>query len=603
MNLKNKILLVVCIIATNTQAQDLARYEVIDLNSIGMVPEYVDRWGASAVDIDKNGWPDLFATKWRGAMSSQIYLNNGGTFRNIMANSPDLIAVEHAQYHTRVNVFADYDNDGDQDLVFGGDEEIFLFQNNDNVFINVSLSAGIKGIGRPGFVSVYGYDMGAWADYDLDGDIDLLVCQTNNPDFYLFKNTAGNFVDVAAEVGLTNSNPLGEDGDAGTHSARIQWIDFDLDGDPDFSAGWLLFRNDDGYFSEVSESLGLTPSHDVEFSTWFDYDNDGDFDFLKIVHWDNTPTVNELWSNENGTFVEISDEVGINIPRRNIQAALNTGDYDNDGDQDVFIQINEHSAMDVLWLNEQAEPGVNVFVDIAPLIGLTKKGDRKSSVYVDYDMDGFLDLFLPSVDFGAIMYHNLGNNNNWVGFILEGTESNRDAVGTLVTLVTGNSRQMRYTKAPQSWKVQEHPYIHFGIGQSTTIDSVIIRWPLGRIQVLTDVTSNQYHKIQEPGGTSVKDQASPNLSTWKLLQNYPNPFNSQTIIEYEILKSSFVTISIFNLNGQKIKTLVSEVRSAGLHSNRWDGTNESGEVVSSGTFLYTLEVDKVRGIRKLVYLK
>ncbi|HPN35457.1 MAG TPA: FG-GAP-like repeat-containing protein [bacterium] len=604
-----KLLMVFCLLlaAVLVTAQDLTQYELLNSATVGIPKVLMDRWGAVSADIDNNGWPDIFSVKWRGrTIYSQIYLNSSGMYGNdIMPNSPQLMAYEDTQNATRCNIFADYDNDGDKDFFYGGDYDMALFRNDNNVFTNVSQATGVKGAGAPGFFTVYGFDCGAWADYDRDGDLDLVVCQTNNKNFFFFRNNGGVFENIAQQVGLAGKNPLGNTGDRGAYSARLQWIDYDLDGDPDLSAGWLLFQNDNGVFTEVAKTIGLKPDSLTFFTAWFDYDTDGDWDFFKIRHGSEDPGHNSIWQNQNGTFVDVTDETGLNGWNPHIGASFNIGDYDNDGDEDVYIQINNWTDMDVLLLNEEVEGGLHVLTDVAPYVGMTTVGDRKGATMLDYDMDGFLDIYVPSLDFGSLIYHNKGNANHWIGMILEGVQSNRDAIGALVTCYADGKKQMRYTRVPSTWKTQDNQFILFGIGAATAVDSIIIRWPLGLKEVYTDLAIDQYHRIKEGQGSSevaAKPVAAP--ETFYLEQNHPNPFNPTTTIRYQVFEASPVTLTIFNLRGERVQTLVNaEFKPAGSYSLSWNGKDQEGRSVPSGIYLYRLEAGGTQQVKKMTCMK
>ncbi|MCG8603504.1 FG-GAP-like repeat-containing protein, partial [bacterium] len=493
-----------------------------------------------------------------------------------------------------------------------GESNMFLFRNDNNVFVNVTAEAGLQAVKPPGLITWSGVEIGAWADYDLDGDLDLLVNQTNNPDFYFYRNDGGVFTNIAAEVGLTGVVPLGIYLDQGYWHARIQWVDFDYDGDPDFSAGMLLFRNDDGMFTEVSQALGIEPiDPETKFSAWFDYDVDGDLDFIKVVSWASRPGPNELWAYEDGGFVSVSDETGISVSmpvNDGEQSSLNVGDYDNDGDEDIFMSNNDHGGSEVFLLNDVDEGGGRVFADVAEFVGMNEVGDRKGGAAFDYNMDGALDIIVSSAEAGLYLYQNLAVNtdNHWVGFILEGVTSNRDAIGSVVTLVSGGKRQIRYhASSPTSWNMSENPYIHFGIGTATTIDSVIIRWPLGAVQVLTDVAIDQYHNVQETDVTSVSASDLPGSvpETFALRQNYPNPFNAGTIIEYRLSQASHVNLTIFSIQGRKVVTLVNGLQEARVHRIQWDGRDGMGQHVATGVYLYRLTAGDFVNMKKALFLK
>ena len=90
---------------------------------------------------------------------------------------------------------------------------------------------------------------------------------------------------------------------------------------------------------------------------------------------------------------------------------------------------------------------------------------------------------------------------------------------------------------------------------------------------------------------------------FKLLQSYPNPFNPETTIEFQISRPSFVTLKIYNISGQEIKTLVNESKSAGYYSIKWDGTNDNGLKVNSGVFIYMIKAGIFSDVKKMILLK
>ncbi len=602
--------LMTALLLTNvsTYAQvDLAGFELVDNASVGLTVAPFEKWGTSVADIDRNGWPDIFTIRWARPGYSRIYLNDGGTFQDITDSNTPLPTIEADESHTRTVSIIDYDNDGDKDLFFGTDTTVFFLRNNDGVFEEISRSIGLITIKPPGLIARWDVNIGCWADYDLDGDLDVVISQTNNPDFYFYRNDDGMFTNIAEEVGLTGmvppgSNPPGSGGDNGNITARMQWVDFDLDGDPDISSGKYLLRNDDGVFTDVAESVGFRPSNAIDNADWFDFDNDGDLDYFKSVNSPQSEGANELWINDDGMFVNVSAEV-IGLELRDRYKGVTVADFDNDTDQDIFIQLNLDDKRDLLLLNDEVEPSVRVLTDIAEFVGITKLGDRKGAAWLDYNMDGFMDLYIPSAQFNHILYRNLTNNGNWVGFMLEGTQSNRDALGTLVKLYADGQMQMRYTKAPTSWLTQDNPYVHFGLGFATSIDSLVIRWPLGMEEVLTDVAVNRYHHVTEGAATSVDAVITETPDNFTLLQNYPNPFNAGTVIEYNLPQAAHVKLTIYNLQGQKVATLVDERQNANVHRVKWSGRDSADQQVATGVYFYRLSTDQFVTMNKMIFMQ
>ena len=561
-------------------AQNLSAFEIVDNESVGLTVAPMEKGGVSVVDIDNNGWPDICTVRFDGPGYSRIYLNQNGHFTDITNQTP-LKQIEGQEARTFSVVFADYDNDGDKDCSFGTSKALHLLRNDNNTFIEVSTEKGFVGH-IPGFVSRYYYNIGGWADYDLDGDLDCVVSQENYDNLYLFRNDGDYFTDAAEEAGLF-STILAEFWNLG-------WTDWDLDGDSDLFSIHHFSANDEGIFTDVTDTLGLQLTNVVN-REFFDFDNDGDLDYWKCTGDPEFSPTCELWENQDGVYIDISDDVGASLWRDNFRG-LAIGDVDNDGDQDIFIQLDIPQSRDVLLVNEEIEPGVRVFDDVAEFVGITKIGDRKGVAFFDYDRDGFLDIYLPSAEHNHILYHNLGNNGaNWIGFILEGTLSNRDAVGSIVTIYIGEQIQLRDTKAGSGWLRQGNPCVHFGIGFETNIDSVVIRWPLGYRQVLSDVAISQYHEIKEPDYTAVEQRAVSitHPKEFKLKQNFPNPFNPSTTIQYDLSENGFVKLGVYNLMGQKVATLVNQKQAAGTHEIQWNGTDEMDQRVSSGIYIYRVE--------------
>ena len=577
--------------------QDLTAYEVVANESVGLTIAPFGKAGMAIADIDGNGWQDIFCLRWSGENYSRIYINENGIFQDITDQSP-LQQIEQGgeETETRTSVWVDYDNDGDKDLSIGTNKAIHLLRNDNNIFTEVSEEMGFVGQKPGGFITEWFYSLGGWADYDLDGDLDCVVDQENNPNLYLFRNDGDHFTNVATEAGLDNCPIAGD--------TRLSWTDIDLDGDADLLGRHTFLFNDNGFFRDVTDSIGLVTPNWTTHREFFDYDNDGDLDFFKVPSSTLYGFI-ELWENRDGLFFDVSEEVGF-VSIKDRYRSLSPGDFDNDGDLDIFIQVNIQECSDVLMVNDEIEPDVRVFADVSEFIGITKTGDLKGGGFFDYDNDGFLDIYIPSAEFNHVLYHNLAiNEANWVGFILEGTISNRDAVGSLVTLYTGDKKQIRYTLCGNDFVRQDNPWVHFGIGFETNVDSVVIRWALGYKQVLTNIAINQYHDIKEPDYTSVDSRQNENLkpTTSQLAQNYPNPFNPTTTIKYSIPKNELVKLTIYNMFGQRITQLVNEKQDAGRYSVVWDAMNSNGQSMTSGLYFIKLEAGSFTQVNKVMFLK
>ena len=595
------IFILALLVSTNSFAQDLTVFEVVDNLSVGLTEAPYSKWGMAVSDIDRNGYPDIFCVRWKSPGFSRIYINDGGHFQDITNQSPiESIESDNDNNNTRTVVWVDFDNDGDRDISFGTNTELHLLRNDNNVFMEVSEEMGFVGQVPPGWgITQYQYHVGGWADYDFDGDLDCIVSQYNNVNLYLFRNDGDHFTNVASEMDLDSTN-LAEGGWART----VTWTDFDHDGDPDLFSGRTnsahFYRNDNGVFVDVTEEIGLAGFQDVRQREFFDYDNDGDLDFINAAGPAGSENVTTLFENQDGIFVDVNPDVGLTLEGDNY-ASMTIGDFDNDGDQDIFLSLNVDQSPDVLLINDEVTPGDRAFADVAEFVGITKTGDRKGCAFFDNDVDGLLDVYLPSAGFNHLLYHNLGGNQaNWIGFILEGTLSNRDAVGSLITLYHGEKKQLRYTKCGSDFQRQDNPWVHFGIGFDTGIDSVVIRWPLGYKQVLTNVAINQYHEIKEPDYTAVEPKklntAKP--SDFRLEQNYPNPFNPNTRISYHLSKTGYVRLEVYSIQGQQILSLVDAYQNAGSHIIEFNA-----DQLSVGIYIYRLSTEENIEAKKMLLVK
>ena len=109
-----------------------------------------------------------------------------------------------------------------------------------------------------------------------------------------------------------------------------------------------------------------------------------------------------------------------------------------------------------------------------------------------------------------------------------------------------------------------------------------------------DTTTTPPTSVEVPNGIP---------SGFELAQNYPNPFNPETVIKYQTTQSSSVELAIYNLLGQKVRVLINEVKPAGSYEARWNGTNDFGEVVSSGVYVYRLQSGEFESTKKMVFLR
>lgn len=482
----------------------------------------LDGLGPSAwCDYDHDGDFDLFVC---GCDSyGALYRNDGDHFRDVSA--------EAGLFHVQSGFSAtlqDYDNDGYCDLYVGrdgwnGPAPNSLYRNNgDGTFTETTEAAGV---GHPGSSFVH-----SWFDYNRDGFLDLYVANGivggGDTNVLYRNNTDGTFTDTTAEAGLAERR--------GTKTIGLAIGDYDKDGWPDLFVGGFnvphrLYHNlGDGTFRDVAVEAGLTSpkwERQCYVSFFFDYDNDTWPDIL-MTNLASFPYVvmgvSEAYAslpaegreklfrmapklyrnNRDGTFTDVSREAGFLYPMGVMGA--NVADLDNDGFQDVYFATGDPAIFRMEPDRFFRNNGDGTFTDWTFATGLGNLGKGHGVTFVDIDGDGDLDMYVPEGGFvhgdawENAFYLNLqATGNSWLHIDLRGDPSNRDAVGTSVTVTAGGMTQLRQVKGGRGFGSSDSPTVEFGLGKAKTVERVEIRWPSGTLQVLENVRVNQRIFVRE----------------------------------------------------------------------------------------------------------
>jgi hypothetical protein len=277
-------------------------------------------------------------------------------------------------------------------------------------------------------------------------------------------------------------------------------------------------------------------------------------------------------------------------------ATCGWGDYDNDGDLDMFItqayKTPNSPLKNLLYKNKFMETGIAGFEKIIVTDIENDPGYSYGFAWGDFDADGDLDIFTANT-YGESQnnscYVNNGNANKWLEVKCIGTSSNKSAIGTKVrikALINNNPVwQVREVDA-QSGYCGQNLDLHFGLASASVIDSIKVEWPSGTTQFFTGIQVNQVIRIDETAGIiGIIKTGNSVPERFTLYQNYPNPFNPETILRFEVPASSMVKLIIYDILGRQIQTLVNEELSAGTFEVRWDGSTHS-----SGVYYYRLTV-------------
>jgi len=448
-----------------------------------------DRWGFGAVvgDYDNDGWPDLYVSNFG---KNRLYHNNhDGTFTDVAEKS----GVALGNWSTAAT-FGDYDGDGRLDLFVAGyvhydidhppvpgsavvafptcqfrginvmcgprglkGEQDHLFHNNgDGTFTDVSEKAGVSDAN-----AYYGL-AAVFADVNNDGKLDLMVANDSCPNYLYVNKGNGTFEDVS------------------------------------YASGYALDEN-----GRETASMGIAVG---------DYRNNGLLDLYNTVFSDD---YNPLYRNEgDANFDDVSYQVGlgeVTIPF----LAWGTGflDYDNDGWKDLFV-ANGHVYPEVDqsgWGTTFAQRQLlfhnlagKKFEVVLPVKGtaLAELLIARGAAFGDLFNDGKVDVVINQLDGSPALFRNVSpDKNHWVGFkLIGGPKSPRDAIGAAVYLTIEGVRQRADVISGGSYASSSDLRLHFGLGQSTAVQTLEIHWPSGSVERITLPGIDRFYTIEEGKG-------------------------------------------------------------------------------------------------------
>jgi hypothetical protein len=507
----------------------------------------------SVTDVNRDGWPDLYFTNSRFDEPNALYLNQAdGRFVDIAAAAGVADLNREGEGVSMGSVWGDYDNDGFEDLLVYRYGYLQLFRNlGDLRFEDVTTAAGLRR-----WVNSNG---AIWFDFDRDGLLDLYVTAyfRSEVDFWnpattrimhdsfefaanggrnlLFRNLGdGRFEDLTEPMGVGSTR----------WTLAAASADFNDDGWPD-----LYLANDYGpeefFVNEAGTRFVLTragletDSKSGMSVSLGDISNRGRLDVFVTnisergyLFQDNNLRLNLLA--EAGRFQDVASGV---VADAGWAWGAQFGDLNNDGWNDLYV-LNGFISADrdkSYWyeMSKVAGANGNIFedarnwpamgstslsgyersrvllnlgasgwVDVADSVGVTDEFDGRAVVLVDLFNRGVLDVVIANQDQPVTIYRNtVTPGNHWIGFSLEGTRSNRSAIGTEVVVEFSGAHQRKIVDGGMGFASQNDRRLHFGLGSAGRVERVVIHWPSGRAQTLTDLGVDRLHRILEPDGS------------------------------------------------------------------------------------------------------
>ncbi len=491
--------------------------------------------GVALADFDGDGDLDIYVSGL--SIDGTYYSNDGSGVFTDATTTAGLTGVTR----TPGVAAADLDGDGDQDLVMtGANAKIRLFENaGAAVFTEVVDAFGTEAVWSTGV---------AVADIDNDGDLDVLIARaldatgTGPATNLLFRNDGSlSFTDVTASAGIPTT------ADA---TVSVLFGDFDATSGPDIfvanDGGPLLVANldlrNDGAGNFTSTTSGAELAMFARGAATADYDNDGDIDIYVsdlgnnvLLQNDGSGGFTDVASTvaaRGGSYSDVEDPVDpppefdeTMFPTLYAwaQRALEFSDrhaatswapvwldYDQDGWLDIYV-CNGYLGLTGFEVEGRRQPnfmyhgrGDGLFEDVSETSNSADTGDARGCAAGDLDGDGDLDLVVANVGYDGdisggrfVILRNDASDGGFFKVALQGVTANRDGVGAKVELTIAGETQTRWITASSGGLSSKPPVAHFGVGSAKTVDTIVLTWPSGTVDTLSNQTAGQSITVVE----------------------------------------------------------------------------------------------------------
>lgn len=492
----------------------------------------------AVVDMNNDGLDDLVSATTAG-ININYQAGNGFTLTNFSTPT---------SYGPSWSMAAgDIDGNGYNDLVYGGGSGVSI------------VTANADGTSYSEHFSTTSYvfsQRSNFIDLNNDGHLDAFVCHDVAPNVYFINDGTSN-AGITFYQGPSSVLPNGIGIHPNGGNYGTVWVDYDNDRDPDLFIAKCrggnvthkineLWRNDgNGVFVEVAQGTNMADPIQTWSSAWADFDNDGDMDVYIGASATSDGSHKYMINNGDGTFTNATATANVSNAPYGIENA--PGDFNNDGYVDILTNGK-------ILLNN----GDNSFT-------LYDTNMPPSGGIGDVNGDGFLDVFN-----GSLYLNNGGNGNNHIMIRTIGVESNYNGIGARIEIHTDSGTQIRDVRSGEGFEYMSSLNVHFGLGTDTTINNMVIYWPSGIVDNISNPSINTLHTITEGQTLSIKDETLLDLVM------YPNPTENVLNFTSSIDISNKVA-TVFDLNGKKI------------FSSKLDKNTLDVSMLQSGFYLLRLE--------------
>ena len=500
-----------------------------------------DSRSVNFLDVNNDGWEDIYISNGLSGGQEDLFYINDGTGQFTEVTNMEIVEASNPSDGAS---FADYNNDGHVDgsisSWYGAEDLLYLNDGNGN--LNYNENAGIV----PGSFA----ETASFGDYNNDGWLDLYITNSGgDKKNFLYKNLQdGTFERITDHILVSNART----------SRGAIWGDFNNDNKIDLfvtnesnEANDMYLGQGGGVFEKYLTGNIVGSQRGSMTSSWGDIDNDCDLDVFVGNSAYFSAQLNQIFINEDGSFEERTEGPVVESNKCTYGSAM--GDYDNDGDLDLIVANGFCSSglTNILYENQ----GNGTFVDASVELGVNYNICSFGIAWGDVNNDGFLDLMVANcknstndTENSNALLINEGNDNNWLKVKLIGVASNASAIGAKIkikaTIDGATVWQLREISAQTGYSGQNSMIAHFGLGDATQIDSMIINWPAGTTEVIETIDINQQLTLTEGMNTSLR---GIDLSEFIQLAVFPNPVSK---------KQNEITVSIISAKSYKNSTLL-----------------------------------------------